>query len=142
MCIASVFIAFFSYQTHWFTKICTSGLQRFLLRPFAWYPQACGRGVPFSLPACQSRWDAARAAAAVVDNWLQPAPPATSLQGRRRQADQLGKDRLVKLQQCRTNKMVADALTKNLPVPAINCGVQKGRARVCTPHKSSVLSPP
>ena len=31
--------------------------------------------------------------------------------------DQL-KDRLVKQQQYRTNKMVADALTKNLPVPA------------------------
>ena len=26
-------------------------------------------------------------------------------------------DRIVKLQQCRTNKMVADALTKNLPAP-------------------------
>ena len=32
--------------------------------------------------------------------------------------DQLVKDRIVKLQQCRTNKMVADALTKNLPAPA------------------------
>jgi len=32
--------------------------------------------------------------------------------------DQLVKDKLDKLQQCRTNKMVADALTKNLPVPA------------------------
>ena len=31
--------------------------------------------------------------------------------------DQL-RDRLVKQQQYRTNKMVADALTKNLPVPA------------------------
>ena len=33
-------------------------------------------------------------------------------------ADQLVKDRIVKLVQCRTNKMVADALTKNLPAPA------------------------
>jgi hypothetical protein len=32
--------------------------------------------------------------------------------------DQLVKDRIVKLVQCRTNKMVADALTKNLPAPA------------------------
>ena len=31
--------------------------------------------------------------------------------------DQLVKDRIVKLVQCRTNKMVADALTKNLPAP-------------------------
>ncbi len=33
-------------------------------------------------------------------------------------ADQLIKDRIVKLVQCRTNKMVADALTKNLSAPA------------------------
>jgi hypothetical protein len=32
--------------------------------------------------------------------------------------DQLVKDRIVKLVQCRTNKIVADALTKNLPAPA------------------------
>jgi hypothetical protein len=32
--------------------------------------------------------------------------------------DQLVKDRIVKLVQCRTNKMVADALTENLPAPA------------------------
>jgi hypothetical protein len=32
--------------------------------------------------------------------------------------DQLVKDRIVKLVQCRTNKMVADALTKNLSAPA------------------------
>jgi hypothetical protein len=32
--------------------------------------------------------------------------------------DQLVKDRIVKLVQCRTNKMVADALMKNLPAPA------------------------
>ena len=32
--------------------------------------------------------------------------------------DQLVKDRIIKLAQCRTNKMVADALTKNLPAPA------------------------
>ena len=32
--------------------------------------------------------------------------------------DQLVKDRIVKLQQCRTNKMAADAPTKNLPAPA------------------------
>ena len=32
--------------------------------------------------------------------------------------DQLVKDRIIKLVQCRTNKMVADALTKNLPAPA------------------------
>jgi hypothetical protein len=32
--------------------------------------------------------------------------------------DQIVKDRIVKLVQCRTNKMVADALTKNLPAPA------------------------
>ena len=32
--------------------------------------------------------------------------------------DQLVKDRIVKLVQCRTNKMVADARTKNLPAPA------------------------
>jgi nitrate/TMAO reductase-like tetraheme cytochrome c subunit len=32
--------------------------------------------------------------------------------------DQLIKDRIVKLVQCRTNKMVADALTKNLQAPA------------------------
>ena len=32
--------------------------------------------------------------------------------------DQLVKDRIVKLVQCRTYKMVADALTKNLPAPA------------------------
>jgi hypothetical protein len=32
--------------------------------------------------------------------------------------DQLVKNRIVKLEQCRTNKMVADALTKNLPAPA------------------------
>ncbi len=32
--------------------------------------------------------------------------------------DQLVKDRIVKLVQCRTNKTVADALTKNLPAPA------------------------
>ena len=31
--------------------------------------------------------------------------------------DQLVKDRIVKLVQCRTNKMVADALTKNLLAP-------------------------
>jgi hypothetical protein len=31
--------------------------------------------------------------------------------------DQLVKDRIVKLVQCRTNKMVADALTKNLSAP-------------------------
>ena len=32
--------------------------------------------------------------------------------------DQLVKDRIVKLVHCRTNKIVADALTKNLSVPA------------------------
>ena len=32
--------------------------------------------------------------------------------------DQLVKDRIIKLVQCRTNKMVADALAKNLPAPA------------------------
>ena len=32
--------------------------------------------------------------------------------------DQLVKDRIIKLVQCRTNKMVADALTENLPTPA------------------------
>jgi hypothetical protein len=32
--------------------------------------------------------------------------------------DQLVKDPIVKLEQCKTNKMVADALTKNLPAPA------------------------
>jgi hypothetical protein len=32
--------------------------------------------------------------------------------------DQLVKDRIVKLVQCRTNKMVADAMTKNLLAPA------------------------
>jgi hypothetical protein len=32
--------------------------------------------------------------------------------------DQLVKDLIVKLVQCRTNTMVADALTKNLPAPA------------------------
>ena len=32
--------------------------------------------------------------------------------------DQLVKDHTIKLVQCRTNKMVADALTKNLPAPA------------------------
>jgi hypothetical protein len=32
--------------------------------------------------------------------------------------DQLVKDRIVKPVQCRTNKMVADALTKNLQAPA------------------------
>jgi hypothetical protein len=32
--------------------------------------------------------------------------------------DQLVKDCIVKLVQCRTNKMVADALTKKLPAPA------------------------
>jgi hypothetical protein len=32
--------------------------------------------------------------------------------------DQLVKDRIIKLVQCRTNKMVADTLTKNLPAPA------------------------
>jgi hypothetical protein len=32
--------------------------------------------------------------------------------------DQLVKDHIIKLVQCRTNKMVADALTKNLPAPA------------------------
>jgi hypothetical protein len=31
--------------------------------------------------------------------------------------DQLVKDHTIKLVQCRTNKMVADALTKNLPAP-------------------------
>ncbi len=31
---------------------------------------------------------------------------------------QLVKDRIVKLVQCKTNKTVADALTKNLPAPA------------------------
>jgi hypothetical protein len=31
--------------------------------------------------------------------------------------DQLVKDHIIKLVQCRTNKMVADALTKNLPAP-------------------------
>jgi hypothetical protein len=31
--------------------------------------------------------------------------------------DQLVKDRIVKLVQCRTNKMVVDALTKNLSAP-------------------------
>jgi hypothetical protein len=32
--------------------------------------------------------------------------------------DQLVKGRIVKVVQCRTNKMVADVLTKNLPAPA------------------------
>ena len=32
--------------------------------------------------------------------------------------DQLVKDRIIKLVQCRTNKMVADTLTKNLPATA------------------------
>jgi hypothetical protein len=32
--------------------------------------------------------------------------------------DQLVKDHTIKLVQCRTNKMAADALTKNLPAPA------------------------
>ena len=32
--------------------------------------------------------------------------------------DQLFKDHTIKLVQCRTNKMVADTLTKNLPAPA------------------------
>ena len=34
--------------------------------------------------------------------------------------DQLVKDRIVKLVQCKPNKMVADALTKNLPAPAFD----------------------
>jgi hypothetical protein len=43
---------------------------------------------------------------------------ARHIDSREHFVDQLVKDRIVKLQQCRTNKMVADALTKNLPAPA------------------------
>jgi hypothetical protein len=43
--------------------------------------------------------------------------PARGRDTREHFVDQLVKDRIVKLVQCRTNTMVADALTKNLSAP-------------------------
>jgi hypothetical protein len=45
---------------------------------------------------------------------------ARNIDRREHFVDQLVKDRIVKLVQCRTNKMVADTLTKNLLAPALS----------------------
>ena len=53
--------------------------------------------------------------------------------------DQLVKDRIIKLVQCRTSKMVADALTKNLPAPAFEQHyVGRGRGAVFSDDVSRV----
>ena len=55
-------------------------------------------------------------AATVLPDWIQPHIQNIIFQFDF--VDQLVKECIVKLVQCRTNKMVADALTKNLPAPA------------------------
>ena len=55
-------------------------------------------------------------AATVLPDWIQPHIQNIIFQFDF--VDQLVKECIVKLVQCRTNKMVADALTKNLQAPA------------------------